>query len=148
MGLGPIPEGLSRTSPLAAAVTGTRHRLGGKAGGITQPHHPPTILNFPLRIMVNPALSLDGRGKRSGSGEAGRRRAPAGGGRRQTQARTRGAAAEVRRSNMRGKGRARMEEDGRKAGPLEGVYDAPALLKSSPLRVAVKGGMGMPLVVD
>ncbi len=31
--------------------------------------------------------------------------------------------------------------------PLEEDYDAPALFKSSPERVAVKGGMRMPLVV-
>ena len=55
------------------------------------------------------------------------------------------------RSKMRGKGRARMEEDALEGDltgePLKEDYDAPALFKSSPERVAVKGGMGKPLEV-
>ena len=58
-----------------------------------------------------------------------------------------GGPAVARRSKMRGKGRARMEEDGLSGEPLKEDYDAPALFMSSPLRVAVKGGMGKPLEV-
>ncbi len=61
--IGLVREITARHKSGATTVTDTGRRRTDRAGGITEPHHPPTILNFPLRTMVNPAFPLDDRAR-------------------------------------------------------------------------------------